>query len=390
MYKVEWILMKYEINLYGEIANVVWSDGDFRYIDLEYVDRELSILTVVPGDEVVFNIHSLGGDTAVAFAIYTKIRRFGKDKSVGITTRIDGYCASAGVILLLAGDRRIGNRYAEPFVHNAWTFSYGDKNETEKVLEELEKTDNMIADLYAERTKITKAKALELMNNDTWISADQCLAYGFYTELENDDKVQESEKAIIFNSFKNIRKISTKNKMTQEENSFFNKIKNLFNEKGPSKNAMLYTDKNEEVVFAELDEGVKPKVGDKATINGKNASGTVNMADGSKYEFEDGKVKEIKVAEGAIDHITLNSINAKIDNLITENAGLKTKIETQNSTIEKLQGDLGKYAEMETTFNSLKTIVGEYGAGANNEPPTHSASNNSGNRFENFNYKKTK
>ncbi|WP_307455999.1 hypothetical protein [Chryseobacterium sp. SORGH_AS_0447] len=48
--------MKYEINLYGDIANVVWSDGEYRYIDLEYVDRELSALTVAAGDEVVFNI----------------------------------------------------------------------------------------------------------------------------------------------------------------------------------------------------------------------------------------------------------------------------------------------------------------------------------------------
>lgn len=381
--------MKHEINLYGEIANVVWSDGDFRYIDLEYVDQQLSELNVSSGDEVIFNIHSLGGDTAIAFSIYTKIRRFGNDKSVNLTTRIDGYCASAGVILLLAGDKRIGNRYAEPFVHNAWTFTYGDKNETEKVLEELEKTDNMIASLYEERTKISKSKALELMNNDTWITPDQCLAYGFYTELENDDKVQEVEKAIIFNSFKNKRKISTNNTMTQEENSFFNKIKNLFDGNKPSKNAMLYTDKNEQVVFAELDEGEKPKVGDKATINGKNVSGTVNMADGSTYEFEDGKVKDIKEKE-SIDKVTLNLINEKIDGLISENKTLKATVETQNSTIETLKTDVSKYKEMESTFNSLKQIVGEYGAEAINEHASKTEPSSSNNRFENFNYKKSK
>lgn len=380
--------MKYEIDLYGEIANVVWSDGDYRFLDLEYVSNELSALSVSPRDEIIFNIHSLGGDVDLAFSIYNKIRRFGKENKVKLTTRIDGYCASAGVILLLAGDKRIGNKYAEPFVHNAWTFVYGDKNEAKKVQMDLEKVDNLIAGLYEERTDITKEKALELMNNDTFISAEDCMDYGFYTELENQDKPIEAEKEIIFNSFKNTRTKLTNNKMTQEENSLFNKIKNLFNEKSPSKNTMMYTDKNEEVVFAEVKEGENPKVGDKATINGKNASGTVNMADGSIYEFEDGKIKTIQEKEKEVDTVTLNSINAKLDTVIAENSSLKTKIETQNSTISEMKVKLEKYSEMETTFNSLKNLVGEYGAETTNEPPTNSNSGAQKNRFENFKPKK--
>ncbi|GEM_PF-1018171 len=396
MYKVDWILMKHEIKLYGEIINLVWAEEGFQYIDVEYVDKELSKLSVLPGDEVIFNIHSLGGDTAIAFAIYNKIRRFGKENNVSITTRIDGYCASAGVTLLLAGDRRIGNKFAEPFVHNAWTYVVGDKNEIEKQFEELEKTDNMIASLYEERTNLTKEKALTLMSEDTSITAEECLEYGFYTELENDDTskpVLNAEKQIIFNSIKRTRNNSINNKMTQEENSFFNKIKNLFNEKIPSKNAMLYTDKNEEVVFAELNEGEKPKVGDAATINGKNASGTVNMADGSTYKFESGKVTEVKEKEGGIDTVTLNSLNEKIDSLLTKYADQESKISAQNSTIESLKGDLKKVTDFEATFNSLKSIVGEYGADSNNEPQT---TQNSGqpatktNRFENFKLKNTK
>lgn len=384
--------MKHEINLYGEIANVVWADGDYKYIDLEFVTAELSALSVSPRDEVLFNIHSLGGDVNLAFSIYNKIRRFGKENKVKLTTRIDGYCASAGVILLLAGDKRIGNKYAEPFVHNAWTLVMGDKNEVQKVKMDLEKVDNLIAQLYEDRTNITKEKALEFMNGDTFISAQDCLDYGFYTELENDDKVVNSEKEIIFNSFKNTRNKITNNKMPEktERETLMERFFNLFKDEiDKPKNAMLYTDKNEEVVFAELDEGVKPKVGDKATINGKNASGTVNMADGSVYEFEeDGKVKDIKEKEDTIDQVTLNSINAKIDGLIAENSNLKSTIETQNSTISAMQGKLGKYSEMETTFNSLKTIVGEYGAGIQNEPVTKPETEKPKNRFENFKLKK--
>lgn len=396
MYKVDWILMKHEIKLYGEILNLVWAEESFQYIDVEYVDQELSKLSVSPRDEVVFNIHSLGGDTAVAFAIYNKIRRYGKENKVKITTRIDGYCASSGVILLLAGDRRIGNRYAEPFVHNAWTMVLGDKNETQKVLEELDKTDNMIAALYEERTNITKEEALNMMSKDTWITAEECLEYGFYTELENEDNakpVLNSEKQIIFNSIQRPRNNSINNKMTQEETSLLTEIKNLFkNKKVPSKNAMLYTDKQEEVVFAELNEGEKPKVGDAATINGKNASGTVNMADGSVYSFESGKVTEIKEKEGGIDSVTLNSLNEKLDSLISKNTELENTITTQNSTINDLKGKLDKVDDFEQTFNKLKNLVGESGVGTENEAKGAQSANTvvKVNRFEKFNVKNTK
>lgn len=397
LYKVDWILMKHEIKLYGEIINLVWADEGFQYIDVEYVDQELSKLSVSPRDEVIFNIYSLGGDTVEAFAIYNKIRRFGKENKVKITTRIDGYCASSGVIILLAGDRRIGNRYAEPFVHNAWTFVMGDKEQASQAFEELEKTDNMIASLYEERTNITKEKALEMMAGNTWISAEECLEYGFYTELENEysaKPVLNSEKQIIFNSIQRPRNNSINNKMTQEENLVWNKIKNLFSDKDKtsSKNAMLYTDKNEEVVFAELNEGEKPKVGDAATINGKNASGTVNMADGSVYSFEAGKVTEIKEKEGAIDNVTLNSLNEKLDGLISKNTELENTIATQNSTIETLQSKLNKVSDFEDTFNKLKNLVGGTGVGVENEPkgPVESIVTTSKNRFENFKLKNTK
>lgn len=380
--------MKHEIKLYGEIINIIWAEEGFQYIDLEYIDSELSKLSVSPRDEVYFNIHSLGGDVDLAFAIYNKIRRFGKENKVRITTRIDGYCASAGVILLLAGDKRIGNRYAEPFVHNAWTFVMGDKNEAEKVYTDLSKVDNMIASLYEERTNITKEKALELMGANTFISAEDCLEYGFYTELENETKVLETEKEIIFNSLKRTRNITVNNKMAEktERETLMDRFFNFFKDEiDKPKNTMLYTDKNEEVVFAELGEGQLPKVGDKATINGKNASGTVNMADGSIYEFESGKVSKITEKEKEVDSVTLNSLNAKIDQLLNKVNEQDQTISTQNSTIQDLKTNLSKVSEIEKTYNSLKQIVGEYGVKTENEVKTQTTEDKTKNRFENFN-----
>ncbi|WBV60240.1 Clp protease ClpP [Chryseobacterium camelliae] len=387
--------MKHEIKIYGDIVPFKWMNDGTEY-DLKDLRDSLDSIVFQPSDELVVNIHTYGGDTTTAFAIRNLLKRTKSEKNISIRTRVDGYCASSGVIILLAGDKdkRTGSKFLKPFVHNAWSWMVtGDKNDAKKIYEELEIVDNEIAECYAEDTSITKEEALQFMSEDRDLTIDECLQYGFYSELENVQTVQNS---MIFNSIisrnKENRQIKIQNNMTQEDNSILNKIKELFNGKGPSKNAMLYTDKNEEVVFAELNEGEKPKVGDKATINGKNASGTVNMADGSTYKFESGKVTEIKEKEGGIDSVTLNSINEKLEGLITENKSLRSTVEAQNSTIDGLKEKLNKVTDLEATFNSLKSIVGEYGAGVENEPQ---ATPNNGqpvktNRFENFKLKNSK
>ncbi|MGI9582653.1 Clp protease ClpP [Chryseobacterium sp. RRHN12] len=388
--------MKHEIFIYGDIVPFKWLNDGSEY-DLKDLRDSISSIVFQPSDELIVNIHTYGGDTTTAFAIRNLLKRTKAEKGISIRTRVDGYCASSGVIILLAGDKdkRTGSKFLKPFVHNAWSWMVtGDKNEAKKIFEALDIVDNEIAECYAEDTEISKEEALQFMSEDRDLTIEECMKYGFYSELENVQAVQNS---MIFNSIisrnKESRNNSINNKMTQEENSFFNKIKNLFNEKVPSKNAMLYTDKNEEVVFAELNEGEKPKVGDAATINGKNASGTVNMADGSTYKFESGKVTEIEEKEGGIDSVTLNSINEKLEGLITENKNLKSTVEAQNFTIDGLKEKLNKVTDFEATFNSLKSIVGEYGAGMENEPqatPNNVQPSVKTNRFENFKLKNTK
>ena len=175
------------------MAHKFWEDGS-EY-DLSSLNRDLAALAVAEGDVVFVNLNTMGGCTVTAFGIYNKIRRFAADNKVKIKTRIDGYCASAGVALLLAGDERVGNAYAEPFVHNAWTIMWDgvDKKSAKKLFEDLSKTDNQIAALYADRTSITVEQALELMAADTWLTPEQCMEYGFYTELENVATVPENK-----------------------------------------------------------------------------------------------------------------------------------------------------------------------------------------------------
>ena len=325
-----------EIYIYGDIVPFKWYNDGSEY-DLSDLNTSLSGLTMEAGEELIVNIHTFGGCTLTAFGIFNKLRRFTADNKIKLTTRIDGYCASAGVSIFLAGDRRIGNSYAEPFVHNAWTWMMGgDKKEAQKIAEDLTKTDNNIAALYADRTNISVEQALQLMDADSWLSAEQCMEMGFYTELEN---VYVADRE-VFNSLRKERKSNFNNNIDMSKNKknadtlwaeIKNSVNKFFGTEG-SKNKIVYTAANEALDFYELADDATPVVGDKATFDGKPAGesndGTYVMASGETYKFTGEDLTEIIPAADGGD----GADNA----LETENADLKNQITAKDAIIANL------------------------------------------------------
>lgn len=318
--------MKHEINIYGDIVpfHSGWSDE----YSLKDLNADLGKLTVTENDELIVNIHTYGGCTATAFGIRTKLQRFKKENNINLSTRVDGWCASSGVIILLASnEKRIGSSYAEPFIHNAWTWTMGDKNQHQKQMEDLARVDNQIATLYSEVTNITIEEAVALMNADGFISAEKSLEYGFFTELEDVEVVEiEVMNSIKKNNIQNRQKIqnnmSEKNK-TAERKSIMQKIENFL--KG-SRNKIVFTADNSELDFYELDDDATPSVGDKAKFDGKPAGdsndGEYTMSSGEVYKFTGEELTEIVAKEDEED-----DLEAENTALTTENENLKTEIE---------------------------------------------------------------
>ena len=330
-----------EIYIYGDIVPFKWYNDGSEY-DLSDLNNSLSGLSMEAGEDLIVNIHTFGGCTLTAFGIFNKLRRFATDNKIKLTTRIDGYCASAGVSIFLAGDRRIGNSYAEPFVHNAWTWMMGgDKKEAQKIAEDLTKTDNNIAALYADRTNISVEQALQLMDADSWLSAEQCMEMGFYTELEN---VYVADRE-VFNSLRKERKSNFNNNIDMSKNKknadtlwaeIKNSVNTFFGTEG-SKNKIVYTAANEALDFYELADDATPVVGDKATFDGKPAGesndGTYVMASGETYKFTGEELTEIMPAT---DGGNGSGENGADNALETENAELKNQITAKDAIIANL------------------------------------------------------
>lgn len=347
-----------EIYIYGDIVPFKWYNDGSEY-DLSDLNDSLSGLSMEAGEELIVNIHTFGGCTLTAFGIFNKLRRFAADNNIKLTTRIDGYCASAGVSIFLAGDRRIGNSYAEPFVHNAWTWMMGvDKKEAQKIAEDLTKTDNNIAALYADRTNISVEQALQLMDADSWLSAEQCMEMGFYTELEN---VYVADRE-VFNSLRKERKSNFNNNIDMSKNKknadtlwaeIKNSVNKFFGTEG-SKNKIVYTAANEALDFYELADDATPVVGDKATFDGKPAGesndGTYVMASGETYKFTGEDLTEIIPAADGGDGAdnALETENAELKNQITAKDAIIANLTKENKAKDK------RIKDAETILNKIQ------------------------------------
>lgn len=349
--------MIHEINIYGDIVPFHSGWGD-EY-SLKDLNADLSRLTISENDELIVNIHTYGGCTGTAFGIRNKLQRFKKENNIQLTTRVDGWCASSGVIILLAStEKRIGNSYAEPFIHNAWTFTVGDKNEHQKHLEDLVRVDDQISTLYAEVTSISKEEAVSLMNSEGFVTAQKSLEYGFFTELEDVEIIEvEVMNSIKKNHSENRQKF--KNNMSEKSkkgawNALKSKIDDFF--KDTPQNKIVFTADNSELDFYELGEDETPKAkdgetaGDKANFDGKPAGESNNgeyvMPSGETYKFEGEELIEIvaKVEENT----------AETEALKTENSDLKIQVENLKNQVKDLKSEK---SDLNTKLNSAKAII---------------------------------
>lgn len=87
-------------------------------------------------------------------------------------------------------------------IHNAWTYTSGNAEELRKAAEDLDKITQASVNAYMSRVSISEDKVRELMDNESWITADEAVEYGFATKTEknDDDGIKQSAFGIIRNA----------------------------------------------------------------------------------------------------------------------------------------------------------------------------------------------
>lgn len=132
-------------------------------------------------------INSYGGSVFEGTAIYNQLRRHPAEKVV----RIDGFACSIASVIAMAGDRVIMPRNTLMMIHNMWMGAVGNAAELRKAADDLDVINAAGRQAYLAKAgdKLAEDRLVEMMDAETWLTAEECIALGLadeYAETEAD------------------------------------------------------------------------------------------------------------------------------------------------------------------------------------------------------------
>jgi ATP-dependent protease ClpP protease subunit len=130
-------------------------------------------------------INSGGGDVFAGQAIAQAVR----DTGVPVIAQIDALAASAATLPAMVADKIEIASSAFMMIHNAWTLAIGNGSELRSTAELLDKVDLSIAQMYSKRMKTSLDNVLQMMADETWLSADEAVAAGLADGVCSDKNI---------------------------------------------------------------------------------------------------------------------------------------------------------------------------------------------------------
>ena len=167
-----------EIYIYGEIGGWGITANEF-ILDLKAIDDGVS--------PVVVAFNTIGGDLFDGLAIHNALNRLGER----CTARVDALAASAGSVAACGAHRLVMASNAMLMVHNPWTWTSGDAEDLRRVADVLDQTfEAIIAAYKAKAPGIDDAELRRMVNDETWLTAQEALALGLADEVGNGVEVK--------------------------------------------------------------------------------------------------------------------------------------------------------------------------------------------------------
>lgn len=176
----------------------------FLYGDIG-VDNSLDSLNeqllAANNGDVNLNVFSYGGNASVGIAMHTVLEGY----KGNITAYIDGVCASAGTLPLMAANKIVMPKNGLMMIHNCWLQVAGDSGKLRNKANLCDTFTNAYRQIYVAKTGKTITEVSDWMaaNNGegTWFTAEEALRNGFVDEIGPPVKVQAHAPMLDLNRF---------------------------------------------------------------------------------------------------------------------------------------------------------------------------------------------
>lgn len=167
-----------DIFIYGEITKYAWEEyGEVSSINFK---NELDQL----GNDVEtinLYINSPGGSVFEAMAIIAMLHRH----PAKIISHIDGVAASCASVIPMISDKVIMPANSLMMIHHAMTGAWGNAAQLRKAADDVERISQSMCQYYLDKAgdKLDSDTLSEMLEEDTWLTAEQALEYGLCDEI---------------------------------------------------------------------------------------------------------------------------------------------------------------------------------------------------------------
>lgn len=181
-----------EMYIYGTVESKVYDYENWTVKDSEtsanHLRQELAKYPNI--SQIDIYINSRGGSVFEGTAIYNQLRRHSAHKTV----HVDGFACSIASVIAMAGDEVIMPKNALMMVHDMWMSVTGNARELRKYADDLDTINAAGREAYLTKAgdKLTEEQLIRMMEEETWLTAEQCMQYGFADKYAEKDADMDS------------------------------------------------------------------------------------------------------------------------------------------------------------------------------------------------------
>ncbi|MBR1953293.1 MAG: Clp protease ClpP, partial [Lentisphaeria bacterium] len=176
---------KSRIDLFGYVGgSKVWNDG---FNEKDFLDE----FRAIPEDnEIDISINSFGGSVFTALSIYELL----KSHKGAITFRVDGVAMSAATIITsVPGAKVIMPNGSLMMIHKVSSIAAGNAEDFRKAAEIMDKLEDQILNIYAEKTGKTVDEIKPLVDAETYFDATEAVEFGLADETDETKTVENKK-----------------------------------------------------------------------------------------------------------------------------------------------------------------------------------------------------
>lgn len=189
-----------DIFIYGEITKYAWEEYGEK--SAKIFQQELAEL----GDVETINLYvnSPGGSVFEGIAIHNMLKRH----SARVIAHVDALAASIASVIIMAADEIRMPSNSMLMIHNPWTFAVGNAIELRKQADDLDRIGESAIKSYLAKTgdKLEEEKLRKMLDDETWLSADEAHEYGLCDVVEEANEMAASISDDLFAKYKNVPK----------------------------------------------------------------------------------------------------------------------------------------------------------------------------------------